>query len=61
MRGVISLLLIIYLIGIGVVLAPTIEDKWSSSSASDLASSVMQALPNAAAWPVTAYHRLSGR
>ncbi len=60
MRVLISLLLIIYVVGIGIVLAPTVQGKWTNSSASDLASSVVQALPSAAAWPVTAYHRLSG-
>ena len=59
MRALITLLLIIYVVGIGVVLAPTVQGKWSSSSASDLASSVVHALPDAAAWPVTVYHRLA--
>lgn len=60
MRGLISLLLIVYVVGIGVVLAPTIEAKWNSGSASDLAKSTTQALPNAAAWPVRAFHSISG-
>jgi len=61
MRAIIALIVIIYLVGIGVVLAPTIQAKWSSAPASDLAASVWQALPNALAWPVSAYHIVAGR
>ena len=42
MRLLIALLVIIYLVGVGVALAPTIKDKWGSASASDLATSVAQ-------------------
>ena len=56
MRALIVLLVIIYLVGIGVVLAPTIQGKWNSGTASDLFSSVMQELPRAASWPATVYH-----
>lgn len=54
MRMLLSLIVIIYLIGVGVVLSPTILSKWSSASASDLASSASQALPGALAWPARA-------
>lgn len=56
MRMLISLIVIIYLIGVGVVLSPTILSKWSSATASDLASSVSQSLPGALAWPARAFH-----
>lgn len=59
MRALIVLLLIIYIVGVGVVLSPTIETGWKGASASDLATSVAQALPNALAWPVTAYHSMT--
>jgi hypothetical protein len=49
-------MVIIYIVGIGVVLAPTIQGKWNGGSASDLTTSVVQALPNAAAWPARAFH-----
>ena len=49
MRALISLIVIIYLVGVGVALSPTIQAKWNSASASDLATSVGQALPNAIA------------
>lgn len=55
MRMIITLLVIVYIVGIGVVLSPTIETKWSGASASDFTSSVMGALPYAAAWPVRVF------
>ncbi len=61
MRAIIALIVIIYLVGVGFVLAPTIQSKWSCAPASDLATSVAQALPNALVWPVSAYHSISGR
>ncbi|MGD0189082.1 MAG: hypothetical protein ABSC25_28180 [Roseiarcus sp.] len=61
MRLLIALLVIIYLVGVGVALAPTIKDKWNSGSASELATSVAQALPNALAWPARAYRSMTER
>jgi hypothetical protein len=60
MRGIIALVVVIYLVGVGVVLAPTVQGKWSSASASELTSSIAQALPDALAWPVKAYHSITG-
>jgi hypothetical protein len=61
MRALIALIVIIYLVGVGVALSPTIQAKWSSASASDLATSVAQELPNAVAWPARAYHSITAR
>ena len=61
MRVLIALIVIVYLIGVGVVLAPTVEGKWNTATAAELASSVGQALPHAFAWPVAAYHSLTGK
>jgi hypothetical protein len=61
MRLVIALIVIIYIVGVGVVLSPTIETKWSGASASDLATGVTQALPDAVAWPLRVYHGITGR
>ena len=47
MRALIALIVIVYLVGVGVALAPAIQAKWSTASASDLASGVGEALPNA--------------
>jgi hypothetical protein len=52
MRVIIALLAIVYIVGIGVVLSPTIQSNWSGASASNFTSSVLGALPYAAAWPV---------
>jgi hypothetical protein len=59
MRLLSAVLVIIYIVGVGVVLSPTIETRWKGASASDLATSVAQALPLAVAWPVTVYHGLA--
>ena len=59
MRSLFSLIVIIYLIGIGVMLAPTFRTSWTTVPASQLAASVVQELPNAVAWPVAVYHRLA--
>jgi hypothetical protein len=61
MRLFIGLIVIVYLVGVGVVLAPTISGKWNSATASELTASVAQALPDALAWPVRAYHSVAGR
>lgn len=60
MRLLIGLIVVVYLVGVGVVLAPTIQSKWSSEPASVLASSVFQQLPVAFAWPARVYRSLSG-
>ncbi len=61
MRGLIALIVIIYLVGVGVVLAPTIQAKWNSATASDLTTSVGQALPDALAWPARLFHSVADR
>jgi hypothetical protein len=61
MRLIIGLLVIVYLVGIGVVLASTIEATWSSTPASNFATSLADALPNAVAWPVRAFNSMTGR
>jgi hypothetical protein len=58
MRMLIALIVIIYLVGVGVALSPTIQAKWGGASASELATSVAQALPDAVTWPARAYHSI---
>jgi hypothetical protein len=58
MRTFVASVVIIYLVGVGVMLAPTISSKWNSGTASELFGSVWQELPGALAWPVTVYHRM---
>jgi Flp pilus assembly pilin Flp len=57
----IALLVIVYLVGVGVALSPTIKEKWNSAPASDLSASVVQALPDALAWPARVFRSLTGR
>jgi hypothetical protein len=59
MRMLVFLIVIVYLVGVGVVLSPTITSKWSSAPSSELASNVSEALPGALAWPATLYKRIS--
>ncbi len=61
MRAIIALIVIVYLVGVGVVLAPTIQGKWSSVSAADLTASVGEALPSALAWPARVFRSVTGR
>ena len=61
MRVLIGLIVIVYLVGIGVVLAPTVSGKWNTGTASELSASVIQALPGALAWPAGLYRSLLGR
>ena len=58
MRALIGLLVIIYLVGVGVVLAPTIQANWSTGSASEFVERVVAQLPRALAWPATAYRNI---
>jgi hypothetical protein len=61
MNMLISLIVIIYLVGVGVVLAPVVETNWGGASAQTLVTSVGQALPDALAWPVRFYHSVADR
>jgi hypothetical protein len=57
MRGLVTLPATIYLAGIGVALVPTVRAN-SQNSTSLLYSSVVRALPEALAWPLTAVRAL---
>ena len=61
MRLLIVLIVIVYLIGVGVALAPTVEGKWNTATAAELTATVGQALPHAFAWPVAAYRSITGK
>ena len=59
MQLILTLIVIVYLIGIGVALAPTVQAQWNNGSASEFVSDVAHELPSAAAWPVRAYHSIA--
>lgn len=60
MQLLLSLIVIVYLIGVGVVLAPTVRPLWNTEPAGQLAGSVAGALPGALAWPVRAARDVAG-
>jgi hypothetical protein len=60
MRFLLALIIIIYLVGVGVVLSPTVRSTWNSEPASVLAGRIVQALPEALAWPIRAAHAFTG-
>ena len=60
MRLLLAIIVIIYLVGVGVVLSPTVRSTWNTETASALTDHVMQALPSALAWPVRAAHAFAG-
>ncbi len=59
MRTLIALIAIVYLVGVGVVLSPTVEAEWNSGTTSNLFASIGRALPNALAWPAGSYHNMT--
>jgi hypothetical protein len=59
MRALVALIVIIYLVGVGVALSPTIRAKWNSATAAELAASVGEDLPRALAWPARVYHSIA--
>jgi hypothetical protein len=61
MGRLISLLLLVYVIGIGVQLAPTVQESWDRETAEQVFARVMDELPRAAAWPVRAFDSIRGR
>jgi hypothetical protein len=60
MRLLIFIIVVVYLVGVGVVLAPVVKGKWYEGTASELSASVVQALPGALTWPATLYRSLRG-
>jgi hypothetical protein len=59
MRLILSLFIIVYLVGVGVALSPTIQAKWNSGSASEFVAAIARDLPMAAAWPARAYRSIA--
>jgi hypothetical protein len=60
MRALIAIVVIIYLVGVGVALAPTVRAHWNSGTAADFTASVGHELPYALAWPANVYRSLNG-
>lgn len=60
MRTPIAILVIVYLVGVGVELAPTIRANLNTT-VSQFCASVNAELPRALAWPATVYHSATAR
>jgi hypothetical protein len=60
MRSLASMLAIVYLVGIGLAIVPTVQSNWHNSTPV-LYTNVVRALPEAFAWPVTAIRALVAR
>jgi hypothetical protein len=59
MRGLFILIGIVYLVGVGIAIEPTIRGSWQSST-SVLYANVVRALPDAFAWPATIVRSVMG-
>jgi hypothetical protein len=59
-RVIIATLLIVYLIGVGVELAPSVWSGWSTGNGSRMVNNMIGALPDALAWPASAYRGIAG-
>jgi hypothetical protein len=59
MRMLLTLLVIAYLVGVGVTLAPTIRANWSTVPASEFVEKIAAELPRALSWPVAAYRSVT--
>jgi hypothetical protein len=57
-RTFIALLVIVYLVGVGVMLQPSVSTKWNTATAADMFGGIWAELPRALAWPVIMYHRM---
>lgn len=55
MRTLLALVVIIYLVGVGIELSPTISTQWNSAPAPEFATNVALELPRALAWPAWSF------
>lgn len=59
MRTLFALLLTAYLVGVGVMLAPTIKANWTAVPASQFVQRLLADMPRALSWPATAYRGIA--
>ncbi len=59
MRTFIEILLVFYLAGVGVVLAPTLKASWSNGSASRCVGNAATELQRAFSWPAIVYRNIA--
>ena len=61
MSRILLLLIVIYIIGICVELAPIVRAEWDTAPASELVADILAHVPEAAAWPVRVFENLRNR
>jgi len=61
MSRLLLLLVVVYIIGICVQLAPVVRASWDTLPASRLMAEVIAQMPEAAAWPVRVFDNLRGK
>jgi hypothetical protein len=59
MRLLLALVVVIYLVGVGVELSPTIRTQWNGAPAPEFATSVALEIPRALAWPALSFQSAS--
>ena len=59
MRVLIALLVIVYLVGVGVALAPQLKQTGAPAPRPQFVESVATELPRALSWPATAYRSIA--
>lgn len=59
LRALVAVIIMVYLVGVGIALAPAVRTNWDNVPAAELASIVSQSLPAALAWPARAYGSMS--
>jgi hypothetical protein len=61
MRALLTLIAIIYVVGIGFDISPKIQAKWYNATLITLVDLALRDLPHAAAWPVRAFQSMINR
>lgn len=61
MSRLLSLLVIVYIVGICVDLAPIVRASWDTAPASEMTADVLAHLPEAATWPVRVFDNLRNK
>jgi|EndMetStandDraft_6_1072998.scaffolds.fasta_scaffold2452740_1 hypothetical protein len=58
MSRLLLLLVVVYIVGVCVQLAPIVRASWNSAPASELVADIFAHMPEAASWPVRVFDNL---
>ena len=61
MSRLLLLLVVVYIVGICVQLAPIVRASWDTAPASELTANVFAHMPEAASWPVRVFDHLRNK